>query len=125
MDSFKEKAKRYFITGNFSERLGAFDVASTNYFKSLSAINDFILSNINLFPKDHNERFSLLKENFPRMYRLTSSLFLTYRKTYSKDISKEEMLMLKQRLKEAFKDAGIEFPTDSEIEVSIQKAHKK
>lgn len=64
MDKFVKKARNYYIAGEIGERLGNFDVAYTNYFKSLAAINDFILSKINLFPKDHNERFVMLKDTF-------------------------------------------------------------
>jgi len=52
-----KKAINYFIIASFSEKKGMFDVACTNYFKSLSAVNDFILSRKNLFPKDHMKGF--------------------------------------------------------------------
>jgi len=57
-----QKAKDYFIVAVISERIGKFDVACSNYFKSLAAINDFVLSKKGLVAKDHNERFNLLKE---------------------------------------------------------------
>lgn len=125
MDKFVKKARNYYIAGEIGERIESFDVACTNYFKSLAAVNDFILSKINLFPKDHAERFEMLKEHFSYFYKLTSSLFLTYRRTYTKEISKEETLLLKEKLKEAFKNAEIEIPTDFEIEEAIKKALKK
>jgi hypothetical protein len=125
MDKFEKKAKNYFIAGEIEVRIGNFDVACTNYFKSLAAINDLVLSRINLFPRDHNERFEMLKENFPYFYKITSSLFLTYRKTYTKEILAEETEMLKEKLKEAFKNAKIDTPTDFEVEESIKKALKK
>ena len=125
MNKLIQKAKSYFIIGEIAERIEQLDVACTNYFKSLSAVDDFILARINLFPKDHKERFSMLKENFFEFYKLTSSLFLTYRRTYTRDISIEETLMLKTKLKEAFKNAEIEIPSNSEISESIKKADKK
>src|SRR4030043_1541642 len=125
MDKFEKKAKNYFIAGEIGERIDNFDVACTNYFKSLAAINDLVLSRINLFPRDHNERFEMLKENFSNFYKITSSLFLTYRRTYTKEIFAEETKMLKEKLKEAFKNAKINTPTDFEVEESIKKALKK
>ncbi|MEK6903034.1 MAG: hypothetical protein AABW64_00110 [Nanoarchaeota archaeon] len=115
------KAKDYFIIARMSEIIGKYDVACSNYFKSLAAINDYVLSIKNLFPKDHNERFLMLKENEYFLYRITSSLFLTYRRAYTKDITKEETKILKENLKEAFKHASIEFPADSEIEKYFKK----
>lgn len=125
MDKFVKKAKNYFIAGEIEQRIGNFDVACTNYFKSLSAVNDYILSQINLFPRDHNERFNMLRENFPDFYKITSSLFLTYRRAYTKEISAEETKMLKDKLKEAFRNAKIDIPAESEVEESIKKALKK
>ncbi|MBI2577141.1 hypothetical protein HYV84_08060 [Candidatus Woesearchaeota archaeon] len=40
-------------------------------------------------PKDHNERFRLLKNVFPRTYTSLDKEFSTYRDTYSKIIAKE------------------------------------
>lgn len=125
MGELVKKARDYFISGEIAERIGNFDVASSNYFKSLAAINDFILSKVKLFPKDHTERFVMLKENFPEFYKITSSLFLTYRRAYTKEITLNEIMILKEKLKEAFKNAKISIPTDKEVEESIKKALKK
>ncbi len=98
MGKFVKKARDYFISGEIAQRIGNFDVASSNYFKSLAAVNDFVLSKINLAPKDHAERFAMLKENFPDFYRITSSLFLTYRRAYTKEITSSEIIILKEKL---------------------------
>lgn len=124
MEIFKEKAGRYFITGSFSERAGDFDVAATNYFKSLAAVGDYALSKAGLYAKNHDERFEMLKTNFSELYKITFSLFLTYRRAYTKDVMKDEVTALKIKLKEAFKNAGIEIPTDKEVEEHIKKALK-
>lgn len=125
MELLVKKAKNYFIAGEIGFRIGNFDVASTNYFKSLAAVNDFVLAKKGLYAKDHNERFFMLKENESFLYRITSSLFLTYRRAYSKEIKKDETLLLKERLKEVFEYAKIEVPTDAEINRDVKKALKK
>lgn len=121
MDDLILKAKDYFIIARMSEIIKKYDVACSNYFKSLSAINDHALSKKGLFPKDHHERFLMLKENESFLYKVTSSLFLTYRRAYTKEITKEEIKILKEKIKEAFKYAGIEYPADSEIEKYFKK----
>lgn len=121
MESLIRKARDYFIIGRISEKIEKLDVACSNYFKSLSAINDFVLSKKGLSAKDHGERFLMLKENEPFLYRITSSLFLTYRRAYTKDIGKEETIMLREKIKEAFNYAKIEIPADSEIEKYFKK----
>jgi|SRR3989344_3672014 len=121
MNNLDEKAKDYFIVARISEIIRKYDVACSNYFKSLSAINDFVLSKKGIFPKDHNERFSMLKESEALLYKMTSSLFLTYRRAYTKEISKEETDMLNKKVKEAFEYAGLTVPDDSEIEKYFKK----
>jgi len=39
-------------------------------------------------PKDHSERFKMLKEEFPEIYLELDKEFSTYRDTYSKIINK-------------------------------------
>lgn len=107
MADLVKKTKDYFEIAQYAESLGMFDVAATNYFKSLAALDDFVLAKKSFFPQDHNERFRMLKDNEPFLYKISSSLFLIYRRTYTKDISQEEITLLKQRLGEAFKYAGI------------------
>ena len=121
MERLVKKAKDYFIIAVISEKLEKFDVACSNYFKSLAAINDFILFKKGLFPKDHNERFLMLRENEPLLYKITSSLVLTYRRGYTKEIDKQETLMLKEKIKEAFEYARISIPENSEIEKYFKK----
>lgn len=125
MTDFIKKARDYFISGIINERIGHLDVASSDYFKSLAAVNDYVLSKINLFAKNHEERFNMLKENFPVLYKLTSSLFLTYRRAYTKEINLEEVNLLKIKIREAFENAGIEVPTNNEVEASLKKALKR
>lgn len=125
MEIFREKARNNFISGVFNERVGHLDVASSDYFKSLAAINDFVLAKLNLFAKNHDERFILLKENLPDFYKITSSLFLTYRRAYTKEITLEEINLLKEKIKEAFKNAGIDIPTEEEVDEYLRKALKR
>lgn len=125
MTDFIKKARDYFISGIINERIKHLDVATSDYFKSLAAINDYMLSKINLFPKNHEERFDMLKENLPIFYKLTSSLFLTYRKAYTKEITADEIQFLKEKIKEAFENAKIAIPTDNEVEEELKKALKR
>ena len=122
---FETKAKRYFIIGSLAEKGRDFDVSATHYFKSLSAVNDYILSTKNLEAKDHGDRFNLLKENFYTLYKLTSSLFLTYRRAYTKEISQEELKVLRIKLEEAFGHAGIELPTQKKVVEYIKSLLEK
>ncbi len=98
-ESLIKKAKNYFILGNIGDSLDMHSESATNYFKSLSAVDDFILNKINLKPKNHAERFSMLRQYFPEFYKITDSLFNVYRRTYTSELTKEELSRLRERIK--------------------------
>ena len=112
----KEKAKNFFTLGVIAETLEMRSEAAVNYFKALFAIDDAILFELtNLKPKDHTERFNLLRKNAPSLYSITDRLFNSYRRTYTKELAKGELSLIKKRILEAFKNANISIPTTEEI----------
>lgn len=125
MDNFFRKARNFFILGRIAEKIGMHSEAASNYFKSLSAVNDFLLETINLKAKDHSERFRLLEQNFPEAYEITDKMFAVYRRTYTAEISREELAMLRKALENALKNARIQIPTDEEIETKAKEISKK
>lgn len=124
-ENLKEKARNYFIIGCIAHNMGMFSEAASNFFKALFAVDDFDLSKYGEKPKDHTERFDLLKMKSPKLYSLTDRLFSTYRRTYTQELQKEELLLVKERIIEAFRNAGIEIPTDREIKEKIAELAKK
>jgi hypothetical protein len=71
--------------------------SASNYFKALTAFNDFKLSKIGIRVKDHSERFYQLKKYFPELHEITDKLFTIYRRTYTGELSKEEIKLSKAR----------------------------
>ncbi|MBU0459874.1 MAG: hypothetical protein KJ597_02955 [Nanoarchaeota archaeon] len=70
--------------------------ATILYFKTLFAIQDFLLLNeIGESPKDHNARFRQLEKHFPGLYRELDLEFTTYRDTYSKIVDQETCQRIK------------------------------
>ena len=94
MNEFEKKAKNYFILGNIAQNLKMYSEAASNFFKSLSAINDLTLEKIGLRASDHNQRFHLLKQNIPELYKITDKLFSVYRRTYTQALNSEELSIL-------------------------------
>lgn len=71
--------------------------ATILYFKTLFAIQDFVLlEKIGESPKDHNSRFRSLEPNFPDLFQELDLEFSTYKDTYSKIIDKETCLRIKR-----------------------------
>src|SRR3989344_9401463 len=80
--NFKRSADSLYQSGDYTS-------ATILYFKTWFAIQDYILlEKIGQSPKDHTERFKLLKENFYKTYINLDKEFTTYRDTYSKIINK-------------------------------------
>lgn len=125
-DDLKEKARNYFILGVIGATLGMYSESATNFFKALFAVDDAVLFDlIKVKPKDHTERFSMLKVNIPLLYNITDRLFSTYRRTYTKDLSKEEVELVKIKVKEAFENAKISTPTNEEVKKKFEEFIKK
>ena len=82
-ENLRIKAKNYFILGFIAENLNMPSESASNFFKALFAADDFDLSKLGEKPKDHTERFNLLKLKSPKLYSLTDRLFSTYRRTYT------------------------------------------
>jgi len=70
--------------------------ATILYFKTLFAIQDFVLLEATgESPKDHKSRFRQLEKHFPQMYEEIDLEFSTYRDTYSKIIDLETCQRIK------------------------------
>ncbi|MEW6329307.1 MAG: hypothetical protein AB1468_04270 [Candidatus Micrarchaeota archaeon] len=81
--SFFNSARIVYETGDFTS-------AFILYFKTLVAISDYVLLVKGLgVPKDHNERFRMLEQNIPELYRIVDRYFTFYRSSYSTSVSKK------------------------------------
>jgi len=86
---FKKSADSLFLAEDYTS-------ATLLYFKTLFAIQDFVLLNeIGESPKDHKVRFRQLEKHFPDLYRELDIEFSTYRDTYSKIIDRETSQRIK------------------------------
>lgn len=99
--------------------------SASNFFKALFAADDSVIAKIGERPKDHTERFKILKLKFPELYIITDKLFSTYRRTYTQELKKEELELVKKRVKDAFKNTNIEIPADEEIKEKLAELVKK
>jgi uncharacterized protein (UPF0332 family) len=64
--------------------------ATILYFKAIFTILDFaLLGKYGRAPKDHGERFNMLREGLPEMYVMLDRQFGIYRDTYTISIDRE------------------------------------
>ena len=74
---------------------GRYNPAVSSYFKALAVLCDWrIYSEKRILPKNHTERFMILKSDFQDAYDLISPLFKKYRDSYSLRMRKEDALEL-------------------------------
>ncbi len=87
---FKTSADMLYASADYTS-------ATILYFKTLFAIQDFLLlEETGESPKDHAVRFRSLEKNFPELFRELDVEFSTYRDTYSKIIDKETCNRIKR-----------------------------
>ncbi len=87
---FKKSADSLFTSKDYTS-------ATILYFKTLFAIQDFLLlEKIGESPKDHNLRFRSLEKYFPELFRELDVEFSTYRDTYSKILDLETAQRIKK-----------------------------
>lgn len=100
--------------------------SGSNYFKALFAVDDLALQEkLKHAPNDHNERFQMLKSHIPALYEITDRLFSTYRRTYTRELSKEELQIVREKVMEAFKNGAIDIPTEEDAFKRIAELAKK
>ncbi|MBS3113775.1 hypothetical protein J4448_01615 [Candidatus Woesearchaeota archaeon] len=80
--SFKDSAEIVYLAGDYTS-------STILYFKCLFVVLDLIiLQKRGKTPKDHTERFDILKDNFPELYYFLDKFYPIYRQTYSLTIDK-------------------------------------
>ena len=124
--SLDRKARNYFILGSIAEHLGMAQEAATNFFEALFAADDFkIFELLRDRPRDHEERFTILKARIPALYEITDRIFPVYKRSSIKDLEMPEVRIVRNRLVEAFGHAGIPVPAEEEIRKKAEEVMRK
>ena len=115
-EKLTSKAQNYYLLGMYAEKKLMNAEAVANYFKSLFALADLqIRQKAEKTPKDHTERFALLKQYDPFSYEILDSIFFIYRETYTKEISKARVEFIRGKLDEIFNHIRIKKPAEKDI----------
>ena len=70
MEELRENAQDFIETADEALEKQKWNVAVANYFRALTNLCDYLIyEKIRIFPKNHNERFNLLKKHFENIYR--------------------------------------------------------
>ncbi len=84
MEELLQNADEFLESGKENMKKQRFNPAVSDFFKAIVILCDYLLyREIKIIPKNHNERFALLKIHFPDIYSKVSSLFNTYTDSYN------------------------------------------
>ena len=91
-----ENIEEFFESGNDNLNKKRFNAAVSDYFKTIVITCDYLIyKEIRILPKNHNQRFSLLKLYFKETYEKVSEYFKTYTKSYSLKSNKQDAIKLR------------------------------
>jgi len=122
MESLASKARNHFLLGSMAESMGMVSEAASNFFEALFAADDAKIFEIVMDrPKDHAERFTILKARLPALYDITDRLFTIQKRSLLKDLEMPEVRIVKNRVMEAFGHAGIPVPGEEEIKKKVEE----
>lgn len=126
METLAVKARNFFLLGSVAEGLGMASEAASNYFEALYAADDAkIFEIVRDRPKDHAERFTILKARLPALYDITDRLFAIQKRSLLKDLEMPEVRIVRNRVMEAFGHAGIPVPGEEEIKKKIEEVSRR
>ena len=104
-----DNVKEFIREAKKAKENNSFNSATTLFFKALAVLTDlFILKKEGFIPSNHTERFRLLKEKYPAIYRVIDKDFPVYQDSYRLKMTKQIVEVIEKDVKEVAKTAGIE-----------------
>lgn len=103
-----ENFNEYFGLGLEAFNKGKFNSATTLFFKAIAALCDLhILRKEGRIPSSHSNRFRVLEEKYPEIYRIADRDFPFYQDSYTQKMDKEAAGLLKEDAENLKKKLGI------------------
>lgn len=97
MKELLDNAEEFLKSGEENLIKDRFNVAASDFFKAIVILCDYLLyREIKILPKNHLERFSLLKRYYNNIYEKVSELFKLYTASYNTRLNKRDSTIIKQ-----------------------------
>jgi uncharacterized protein (UPF0332 family) len=97
MEDLLENIEEFLDSGDENIKKGRFNAAVSDYFKVIVISCDFLIyRDMKILPKNHNERFYLLRIYFKDIYTKVNQLFETYTRSYNLRLNEAEAIRLKE-----------------------------
>lgn len=103
-----ENFNEYFNLGLEALNKNKFNSATTLFFKAIAALCDlYILKKEGRLPSSHSDRFRILEEKYPEIYRIADRDFPFYQESYTQKMDKEAAELLREDAQNLKKILGI------------------
>lgn len=103
-----ENFEEYFNQGLELFKKEKYNSATTLFFKAIAALCDlFILRKEGFIPSSHANRFRILEEKYPEIYRIADRDFPFYQDSYTKKMDNESAKLLKEDAEALKRKVGI------------------
>lgn len=97
MNKLLENANEFRESGEDNLSKKRFNASASDFFKSIVIFCDYLIyENIKRLPKNHSDRFNLLKIYFQEIYSKVHLLFDVYIKSYNVKTQRKEVLKLRE-----------------------------
>ncbi|MEK6850664.1 MAG: hypothetical protein AABX85_03765 [Nanoarchaeota archaeon] len=101
MKELIENALEFFESGQDNVKKKRWNAAVSDFFKAISNFCDYLIyEEIKILPKNHNERFNILKKYFKEVYEKILKLFEIYRNSYNLRLTREDAIAIEEYAKE-------------------------
>ncbi|ADT85194.1 hypothetical protein [Thermococcus barophilus] len=92
LDDLKANIQECIEVGEIAFKRGKYNSATIMYFKAMVGICDYIIKrDLGLEPKNHAERFAVLRLHYRDLYKVVNKYFDFYRDAYERRITKREV----------------------------------
>jgi len=108
METLLINVRRFWRSAEMVYKEKDYTSATILYFKCLFVLLDAIIfRNKKKTPKDHTERFQILKESLPKYYTILDKIYPVYRDTYALQIEQEKCDEVRKHVRAIAKEQGI------------------
>ena len=96
MEDLLKNVEEFLDSGEENLKKGRFNASVSDFFKAIVILCDYLIyKEIKTMPKNHNDRFSLLRNYFRDIHNRVSELFKTYIRSYNLRLGKEDAIKLR------------------------------
>ncbi|MBS3066288.1 hypothetical protein J4205_00545 [Candidatus Pacearchaeota archaeon] len=95
MDDLLKNAKEFLESGEENIKKRRYNASVSDFFKAITILCDYLIyKEIKILPKNHNDRFFLLKKYFVSIHDNVSELFKIYIDSYNLRLKLEDALKI-------------------------------